>query len=331
MTTGTDRVFDARRALLLAGAALALPAWAQVKRKVTVAMLLIGKSGEDDAGSARFVAEMRRRGWIDGQNISYQRFFTEGSRERADEVARAAVKANPDLIYSATGGGVTAAKKATATIPIVFITTSDPVAGGQVQSLRQPGQNATGVFQMGAEVISKRLELIHEALPRARRVGVLLDSRAGDYGFQKTKHEESPKPRGMSLELAELSRFEQVPAALDQLKSKGVGVFIISPSFTLTSQKAKLLALAAERRMAAVAFRSEWAELGAFITYGASEVEVHQRSAGIADRILRGAKAADTPVERASKFELIVNVRTAKALGITLPKSFLMRADRVIE
>ena len=320
-----------RGALALVSLSFVVPAWAQAKRKATVAMLLIGKSAEDDAGSAQFVAEMRRRGWIDGENISYRRFFTEGSRERADEVARAAVQAKPDLIYSATGGGVTAAKKATATIPIVFITTSDPVAGGQVQSLRQPGQNATGVFQMGADVISKRLELIHEALPRARRVGVLLDSRAGDYDFQKRQHEESPKPRGMSLELTEISRFEQVSAALEGLKSKDVSVFIVSPSFTLTSQKSRLLALAAEQRMAAVAFRSEWAELGALITYGASEAEVHQRSAEIADRILRGAKAAETPVERASKFELIVNLRTAKALGIRLPKTFLMRADRVIQ
>jgi putative ABC transport system substrate-binding protein len=320
-----------RRLVALAALAATLPAWAQAGRKVTIAMLLTGRSPEDEAASAGFIAQMRRLGWVEGQNASYRRFFTEGVRERADEIAKTAAQSKPDLIYTSSGGGVAAAMKATSTIPIIFITVSDPVAGGMAESLRRPGQNATGVFQMGTDVISKRLELIHEALPRVRRVGVLLDARAGDYAVQKREHENSPRPKALSIVTAEISRFEDVASALDRLKKDGGSVFIMSPSFTLASRRRDVVALALERRMVPIAYRSDWVELGALLSYGADVNEVHQRSAEMADRLLRGTRPADMPIERATKFQLVVNVRTAKTLGITLPKSILQRADRIIE
>ena len=217
-----------RRLLSLVALAAMLPAWAQTKRKVTIAMLMVGRSAEDDASSAGFMAEMRRRGWIEGQNVSYQRFFTEGSRERAAESARTAVASKPDLIYTPTGGVVAEALKATQTIPIVFIMVSDPVASGYVASLREPGKNVTGVFQMGAEAISKRVELAHEALPRVRRIGVLLDKRAVDYAYQKAQHAGSQTPKNVALVWADRAR----PRATMYGNSDGHGV---GTSYTVSS------------------------------------------------------------------------------------------------
>lgn len=322
----------ARRKLLgaLTLCIVAPAAAAQASRKVSIAMLMSGRT-DDSILAEHFISAMRELGWLEGQNVLYERYSLGGSRTQATEIARAVVKGSPDLIYAPTGGATTAALRATKDIPVVFVTVSDPVASAHIASLSRPGGNATGVVQMGAEVASKRLELVHETLPRARRVGVLLDTRAGDYGFQKREFKEAPKPKGLTLVTADITRFEDVPGAIGQLRKRGASVLTTMPSFTLAARRYEVIALASAQGMPVVSYRSEWAEAGALLSYGADQTEVHRLSAGIADRLLRGGRAAETPVVRASKFELIVNVRTAKKLGIEIPQPILLRADRVIQ
>ena len=328
---------DTRRILLAAASltvlqVLAPVAIAQDARKVTVAMLMTGTlTADDDALAERFISAMRALGWVEKKNIVYERFSTGGSRAAARELARAVVKSNPDLIYAPTGGATGAAMKATQSIPIVFVTVSDPVAGGFVSSLARPGGNVTGVMQMGGEITSKRLELVREVLPRTKRIGVLLDTRASDYVFQRRQFEETLKPKGLSIVTADIATFEEVPAAVAQLKKRGASVLMTMPSFTLSARRNDLVSLAFSSGMPIVSYRQEWADGGALLSYGADQSEVYRRSAEIANRLLRGSRAADTPVERASKFEMVVNLRTARKLGIEVPAALLLRADRVIE
>ena len=323
-----------RRRLLVLGAASALAPLrllAQAGRKVTVALLSTGRSNEDDNIGSQFSAEMQRLGWREGQNIAYLRFFTEGSRARLPEIAAAAVARKPDLIFAPTGAAAGAAVRATSSIPVVFVSVSDPIAAGLIKSLPRPGGNATGVFHMGGEIISKRLELVREALPRAKRIGVLLDTVALDAAYQREQHEQSARPRGLEVTMIEFRKFEEVPPALERLKKEGVDVATMSPSFTLAARRREFVDLARRQGLGIVGYRAEWAQSGALFSYGADVAETQRRSAEMATRILKGAKPAEMPVERAARFELLVNQGTAKALGIRLPKILLARADRVIE
>jgi putative ABC transport system substrate-binding protein len=304
---------------------------AQPARKATVAVLSTGTPSEDDNLIAPFFAEMSRLGWKEKQTIVYERYFSEGSRTRLAEIAAAAASRKPTLIYAPTGAAAAAAKKATVSIPIVFTTNSDPIASGVIATLARPGGNATGVVHMGGEIVSKRLELLREVLPRARNVGVLLDKRALDYAFQRKQHEDAMRPKGLGLVLVEFSSFEEVPPILERFAKDKIAAVTMNPSFTLAANRETLLDLALRHRLAFIGYRAEWALSGALFSYGADLAEAQRRSAEITDRVLRGARPAETPVERASKFELVANLRTAKALGITLSKAFLVRADRVIE
>ena len=304
---------------------------AQPARKVTIAVLSTGKSNEDDPLGVAFFTQMRRLGWQEGQNVVYQRYFSEGSRERLTEIAAAAASRKPDLIYAVNGATASAAKNATNTIPIIFVTVSDPIAGGLIDSLSRPGGNATGIVHMGSDTVSKRLELVREALPRVQRIGLLLDTRSMDYAHQRREHEEALRPKGLAIFIAEFSRFDEVPGILSRLKQDGVTAVTMNPSFTLGGHRQELIQLTLRQGLALIGYRAEWAQSGALFSYGADLAETYQRSAEIAHRVLKGARPAETPVERASKFELLVNARTAQTLGIQLPKTFLARADRVIE
>jgi putative ABC transport system substrate-binding protein len=324
-----------RRDFVLAAGALGAlrPAHvlAQPARRVTVAVLSTGTSSEDENLIAPFFAEMGRLGWKESQVIVYERYFSEGSRTRLAEVAVTAASWKPDLIYAPTGAAAAAARKATNSIPIVFTTNSDPIASGLIGTLSRPGGNATGVIHMGGEMISKRLELVREVLPRAQDIGVLLDKRSTDHAFQRRQHEDALRPKGLGIVIAEFSSFDEVPAILERFSKDKVMVVTMNPSFTLAANRPKLVALALRHRLALIGYRGEWALTGALFSYGADLAEAQRRSAEIVNRVLRGARPAETPVERASKFELVANLRTAKALGITLPKVFLARADRLVE
>lgn len=323
-----------RRALLGAmGAGLVAPqlALAQPARTVSVVVLFPGDSEDDERAARPFFNEMRRLGWVEGQNIAYERLGGRGVREYVDRLAQFAAGATPDLIYATTATIAVAVVKATDSVPVVFTMASDPVAAGVVASLARPGRNATGTYQAPGAAVQKRFELVREAFPRLKGMGVLFDRGSLEYMQQKATHQAAARLTGLELSEAEFTNFEAVPKILANFRREGLTAAGLAPSFTLFARRREVSQIAARNRIALIAHRVEWAEAGALITYGAESAEALKRSAAIADRILKGARPADIPVEQATKFELIVNQRTARALGLKLPQSLLLRANQVIE
>ena len=323
-----------RRTLLrLIGAGLVAPrlAFAQPARPVTVAVLFAGDSDEDEPAARPFFDEMRRLGWIEGQNIAYERLSGRGTREYVAGLARSAADLEPQLIYATTATTALAALKATESVPIVFTTASDPVAIGLVASLARPGRNATGAYQFRSGVVAQRWQLMREAFPRLARAGAVFDRRAVEFQRQRTMHQQAARQAGLELAAADFTNFEAVAKIFANFRREGIRMVVVTPSFTLVARRFEVGKLALRNGLALVAYRADWAEAGALMTYGADVAESLTRSAGLADRILRGARPADTPVEQATKFELVINLRSANALGLTIPQSIRVRADRVIE
>jgi len=323
-----------RRALLGAlGAGLIAPqlVFAQAARKVAVVVLFAGEEEDDEPATRAFFDEMRRLGWAEGVNIAYERLHGRGTREYMNGLARSAASSNPDLIYATTTSIALAVVKESDTVPVVFTAASDPVAAGLVASLARPGGNATGAYQATGDVVQKRLELVRQAYPRLKRIGLLLDRRSVDYPRQKTVHQEAARLVGLQLALVEFTNYEAVAKQLANLRREGIMVVAFAPSVTLLARRREVGETALRNRIALIGHRVEWAEAGALMTYGAEVAEVLRRSAAIADQILKGAKPAATAVAKATKFELVLNQRTARALGLVIPPELLRRADRVIE
>lgn len=319
-----------RKLLLLATLGAVLPALARAQAKgKRVIILSAGSPGADD--QAAFFEELRRLGWIEGKSVSYERLFAHGSRERIAELGKAAAAKQPDLIYAPTATAAVSATQATRTIPVIFASVTDPTTNGLVASLARPGGNATGTFQVQADLVSKRFEMLREAMPRLKRVGVLLDARASDYPQQKLRAQEAARKSGFEIVTGDFDTFDAVAGALAKLKSERIEVVTVPSSFTLITRRKEFIELTRQARIPLIAHRVEWAESGAVMTYGADVHDTLRRTAQIAHRVLTGAAPADTPVEQASKFELIVNLSASRQLGITFPKSFVARADRVIE
>src|SRR5688572_27991460 len=324
------------RRRLLGGLALIVICAAPVARSQTlkakkVIVLFAGSPEMDEPTHAPFFLELRRAGWIEGRNITYERLFARGSRDKVAELARMAAAKQPDLIYAPTAFAATSATQATGTVPVIFATVSDPTRIGLAASLARPGRNATGTFQIQADLVTKKFEMLRAALPRAKRVGVVLERSGADYAEQRLRHVEAGRQFGLDVLIADFIGFEQVAGALARLKSEQADVVTVGSSFTLISNRKAFMNLARQTGIPVVGHRMEWAEAGAVLTYGADVNDTLRRTAEIAHRVLNGARPADTPVEQASKFELVLNLAAAKELGVALPKLLVSRADRVIQ
>lgn len=328
------RRMKVRRALLGAmGAGLLLPrlALAQPARQMSVTVLFAGNAEDDEPATRPFFDEMRRLGWAEGVNITYERLFGQGMRAYVDGLARSAASRTPDLIYATTATIALAVIRATDSVPVVFTVAADPVASGLVDSLARPGRNATGAFQPAGEVVARRLELVREIFPGLKRIGVVFDRGGTSYAQQKELHLDAARRIGLEAVAVEFTNYEAMFKILARFRRDGIFVAVLAPSFTLFSRRREVSAVASRNEIALVTHRVEWTEAGGLLSYGAQIAEALQRSAAIAGRILKGARPADIPVEQAAKVELAVNQRTAKALGLTLPRALLQRAHRVIE
>jgi putative ABC transport system substrate-binding protein len=322
-----------RRALLgalVAGLVAPRLAFSQPARTASVVVLFAGESEDDEPATRSFFDEMRRLGWVEGTNITYERLEGRGEREYVEGLARSAASRIPDLIYATSTSTALAVVKETASIPVVFTSASNPVATGLVASLVRHGGNATGAFQSLQDAEQMRFELIREVYPDLKRFGLLLDRRSPD-SSQETVYQAAARRVGLDLTTVKFTNFEAVAKIFGNLKRAGIVAVGFTPSYTLIARRREVVEAALRNRLALIGHRSEWAEVGALMTYGAEVADAQRRSARIADRILKGAKPAAIPVERATKTELVVNQRTAKTLGITIPDSVLRRADRVIE
>jgi len=273
--------------------------------------------------------ELRGLGWVEGQNLTIDYRPNDGKREILSDIATKLIQLKADVIVAPGTGSAVAAKQATKTIPIVMLS-SDPVGNGLVASLAQPGGNITGVSNVQVELGGKRLEILKEAFPKVSRVAVLL--RLGGLGMERQLKEIEVAARSLRVQLQpiEVEGFNDFDRGFSTMRRESADALITlsAPSFNL--YKTRIVELAARSRLPAI-YPQEFAEAGGLMSYGTSYVDSYRRMAIYADKILKGAKPADLPVEQPKKFELVINLKTAKQLGLTIPQSVLFRADKVIK
>jgi putative ABC transport system substrate-binding protein len=316
--------------LLAAGAGCPRLVLAQAERMVNVAVLFIGESDDEEVAARPFFDTMAKLGWVEGKNIAYDRHSGKGARPYLGTMVSNAAGNEPDLIVATTASLAAAVLKESAEQPMVFITMSDPVAGGLVASLKKPGRNATGSYQVQGDAAAKRFQLVHQALPGIKRMGAVFDRNGSDYQQRRAAHEKIASEHGIELVSMEFTNFEAIAKIFAQYKRDGILVAEMTPSFALTGRRREAVQLAEINGIALVAHRAEWADAGAILTYGVDIGENYRRAAMLADRILKGTKPAQIPVERPNRLELVANQKAALALGIALPKSILAQANRVI-
>jgi putative ABC transport system substrate-binding protein len=280
--------------------------------------------------TATFVQRLAELGWVEGRTIVIEYRWADGDNERSADIVADLIRRKVDIIVG-HGAAVPAAKRATSTIPIVFTLSGDPVAIGLVASLARPGGNVTGLSIQQTDVAGKRLEILREALPGAHRLRLI-----GNAGFSQTRREIGAvegAAAGLGLEIGvlEVHAAEDIsPAAFDALKGQVDALYVISDPL-VNSNRERINELALAARLPTIHTIREQVEAGGLMSYGASPSDNFRRAAEFVDKILRGAKPADIPVEQPTKFELVVNLKTAKALGLKIPEAFLLRADEVIE
>jgi putative tryptophan/tyrosine transport system substrate-binding protein len=275
---------------------------------------------------------LRELGWVEGQNIVIDYRYAEGRVDRLPDLAAELVRLKLDLIVSAGTQGVTAAKNATETIPIVMIGVRDPVGTGLIASLQRPGGNVTGVSgSAGLEIVAKQLELLKETVPKIRRVAILSNPANAYHQLAIREVNVAARSLGVQLQLLEARGPNEFDGAFAAMAKERVGALLVLSDAMLNSHRTRLADLAARSRLPAAYGVRESVEAGGLMSYGPSFLDFYRRSAAYVDKILKGAKPADLPVEQPTKFELVINLKTAKALGLTVPDTLLARADEVIE
>ena len=306
----------------------------QAKKVLRIGYLSGGDPASESARAELFRLALRERGYIEGQNIAIEYRYSEGKRDRLLELAAELVRLKVDIIV-VTGGNriIPVAKNATKTIPIVMTGAGiDPVDAGLVESLARPGGNVTGVTNLTGELGGKRLELFKEAVPKVARVAVLHDpGTAASVHQVKEVLPAAARALGLTIkpwEVQGTDGFERVFAALN--KERPDGLYVSLGPLMLANGK-RIAGFALKSRLPSIYVRREFVDAGGLMSYGADLADSYRRVAYYVDRILKGAKPADLPVEQPTKFELVINLKTAKQIGLTIPQSMLYRADRVIK
>ena len=299
----------------------------------------VWRIGYLDQGSAEgnkpyveaFGQGLRDLGWVQGKNIVMEVRFAEGKTDRLPALAAELVRLKVDLITTSSTPAALAAKRATSTIPIVIGFAADPVGSGIVGSLARPGGNITGWTHLGAELREKYLELLKEAVPRATRFGVLWNPANPVHKSSMKVIEAAAQRLKVGLEPVGVQDPKELESAFSALARKRAEALIVYPDGLFLDQKALIVSLAAQRRLPAMYGIREYVEAGGLMAYGTNLSQMYRLGASLVDKILKGAKPADLPVVQPTKFELVINLKTAKALGLTIPQSVLGRADEVIQ
>jgi len=313
---------------------LAAPLAAEAQRSAKVRQ--IGFLGATSAPSASHVVAalkegLRERGWVEGQNIAIEYRWAHERYERLSELAAELVRLKVDVIVAPTAPAVRAAKDITTTIPIVMVTVGDPVGSEFVTSLARPGGNITGMSVFAPELSGKNLQLLRELLPAVTRVAVLWNPTNPVGALELKEIEAAARSLGLQVQLLEApdpKAFESAFAAMTLERAGALAVLVDAMFF---SQRKRIVELAAASRLPAIYQRREFAEDGGLMAFGPSLTDLFRRAATYVDKLLKGAKPADLPVEQPTKFELVINLKTAKALGLTIPQSVFIRAEEVIQ
>lgn len=329
-------MLDARRrdfiALLGGAAAWPLAARAQPSEKTyRIGFLGALSHGESRRQTGALRTGLRGLGWEEGKNIVIEYQWAEGKYERLPELAAALVKLNVDVIVAASGtAGALAAKRATLSVPVVMVAVADPVATGLVTSLARPGGNLTGSTFFFAEINAKRVELIKEAIPTLTRVAVLGNLTNPSYPIALAAMQRTASALRVQLVSVEVKGRDDIAPAIATLAARLAQALVVIDDPLITSNARQIADFALQNGLPIIG-RRPFAEAGALMAYEVNLEDLFYRSAAFVDKILKGIPPADLPIERAVKFELVVNLKTAKALGIELPTSILLRADEVIE
>jgi putative ABC transport system substrate-binding protein len=333
-------VIDRRTFLAGTGAVLLaapLPAGAQQAKKVwRIGMLWFGSSLEDLPVRVRFDAFQQglgEQGYVKGGNIAFEHRYARGKYELFSSLAAELVRLKVDVIVTPGNTPATvAAKQATSTIPIVFMASPDPVALGLVASLARPGGNITGVSSLvGPEIVGKRLELLKEAVPKLSRVAVLSNPTNPDIPVFIGEAEVAARSLKVQLHIVEARGPDEFEGAFATMIKERAGAILVLPDTIFLFNGKQLANLAAKNRLPAMYGQRENVEAGGLMTYAPSVAELSRRASTYVAKILQGAKPADLPVAQPTKFELVINLKTAKALGLTIPPSLLGRADEIIQ
>jgi putative ABC transport system substrate-binding protein len=312
-------------------AAQPLAARAQQPAKLpTIGLLGANSASQQSEWTAAFLQRLRELGWIEGRTVSIEVRWAEGSNERAAEIAAELVRLRVDIIVTSGTPIVLAAKRATAIVPIVFATAADPVGAGLVASLARPGGNVTGLSIQSTDLAGKRLELLREVVPGLHRLAAI--SSVGSPAATLEMGEVQAAARTLGVEVApfEIRRTEDFAPAFEALKSRAQALYVVTDPLMATN-RIRINTLALSARLPTMHGFREYVEVGGLMSYGANFPELWRRAADYVHKILRGAKPANLPVEQPTKFDLIINLITAKALGLTIPPMLLAGADEVIE
>jgi putative tryptophan/tyrosine transport system substrate-binding protein len=283
-------------------------------------------------GLAAFLRTLRELGWIEGQNLIIEYRWAEGNVERLPALAAELVRHKVDVIVAPAGSAALAAKNATSSIPIVMIFASDPVEMGLVASLRRPGGNITGTtFTPGPEIFGKQLQILKEAVPHASRVAVLSNPADPSFALQVRQVEATARSLGIRLQHVEARGPEELNSAFAAMARARADALLVTGTSTFLAHRTRLAELAVKGRLPTMHSFRESVEAGGLMAYAVNMADFVGRSAVYVDKILKGAKPADLPIEQPTKFELIINLKAAKALGITVPQALVLRADEVIQ
>jgi ABC-type uncharacterized transport system substrate-binding protein len=317
---------------LLGGAAAAWPVAARAQQPGKLPTIgFLGGTTPSAAGQgvAAFVQRLRELGWTESRNLAIEYRWAEGRSERFAEIAAEFVRLKVDVIVTA-GPPVFAAKQATSVIPIVFATVADPLGSGLVASLARPRGNVTGLSLTSPELAGKRFELLREAIPGLRRLAIMANADYPPAARELDEVETAARPLGIETIALRIRQAADIAPAFEELKGRAEALYVVGESLTSTNQ-VRINSFALAVRLPTMHTNRGNLETGGLISYGSNFPSHYRRAGDFVDKILRGAKPADIPVEQPTKFDLVINLTTARALGLKIPEAFLLRADELIE
>ena len=297
---------------------------------VRIGILLLASETSSTTRLAAFTRGMRDNGLIEGRHYVLDVSYAQGDNQRFHALVKDLLQRAPAVIMTQSNAGTRAAQLATRTVPIVMFTASDPVGTGLVASLAQPGGNTTGLSNQSEDINVKFVEFVRDALPRAKRIALLVNPRSLSASAMSEKVGAAAHRAGIEARSVEAATPAALDAAFAAIARLRPDVLLVQRESMLNSETPRISAFALENRIALFGSDAQFAEAGGLLSYGPSRLDMYRRAAYFVDKILKGAKPADLPVEQPTKFELVINLRTARALGITIPQSVLLRADEVI-
>jgi putative tryptophan/tyrosine transport system substrate-binding protein len=317
---------------LLGGAAAACPFATRAQQAKLPTIGFLGAATPSIASDwvAAFVKRLRELGWIEGRTVAIEYRWAESRRERYAEIAAELVRLRVDVIVTWASAPTIAAKQATTAIPVVFAAQMDPVGVGAVASLARPGGNVTGLSLQQTDTSGKRLELLREVVPDLRRLAIMANVGTPGAVLEMREVQATARALGLEVTTVEIRRVEDIAPAVEGLKTRADALYVATDPLVLAN-RIRTNALAQDAGLPTIYGSREYVEAGALMSYGPNWRDLFRRAADYVDKILRGAKPADLPVEQPTKFELVINLTTAKALGLTVPPSLLALADEVIE